>query len=168
MTTVLDALFTLPCVTVAAIAGNAVGGGAELALSCDVRLMRPEARLHFVHTRLGIVPGWGASHRLASLIGRKRALLTLLEGRSLSSQEALDEGLADYVVDGEWPEAVMGFLGTQWAPSLAALRGAKGQILSSRNIGERSSDHMEIFSSLWGGAAHRAALERVLKKPEAP
>jgi enoyl-CoA hydratase/carnithine racemase len=88
----------LPVPTIAAINGFALGGGLELALACTIRIASVEAKLGLPEVRLGILPGAGGTQRLPRLIGRSRALLLLLSGRTISAQVAHDFGIVDQVV----------------------------------------------------------------------
>ena len=97
----LDALAAVPRLTVAAIAGPAVGGGCELALACDLRVCADSARLGQPEIRVGIIPGGGGTQRLARLIGPARAKDLVLTGRSVDAGEALRIGLVDRVVPRE-------------------------------------------------------------------
>jgi enoyl-CoA hydratase len=83
---------------IAAIHGYALGGGAELALACDVRLMAEGAVLGFPEIALGIFPGAGGTQRLTRLVGPSRALRLMMDGRRLGAAEAHALGLADEVV----------------------------------------------------------------------
>jgi enoyl-CoA hydratase/carnithine racemase len=91
----LDSLERLPALTVAAINGTALGGGVELALACDVRIADEGCELSLPQARLGVIPGWGGTHRLVRTIGRSRALELLVTGRAVPAREALDMGLVD-------------------------------------------------------------------------
>ncbi len=85
-------------VTVAAINGVALGGGLELALTCDLRCAVPSATLGLPETSLGIIPGAGGTQRIARLLGEARALDLVLTGRRLDTTEALSLGLLNRVV----------------------------------------------------------------------
>jgi enoyl-CoA hydratase/carnithine racemase len=98
---VLDAVAALPRATLAAIAGGAFGGGLELALACDFRIVARGARLGQPEILLGIIPGGGGTQRLARLLGPARAKDLVLTGRYLDAEEALRIGLADRVADAE-------------------------------------------------------------------
>jgi 3-hydroxyacyl-CoA dehydrogenase/enoyl-CoA hydratase/3-hydroxybutyryl-CoA epimerase len=90
-------LAALPMPTVAAVSGFCLGGGLELALACDYRLVfdSPQTQLGLPEVRLGLLPAWGGTQRLPRLVGLERALRMILSGNSLSAREALACGLAD-------------------------------------------------------------------------
>jgi len=94
---VLDRLAALPCTTVAAINGFALGGGLELALACDYRVAAddPQVSFSFPEVMLGIHPGFGGTVRAVQLIGALPAMDLILTGRSLRAKQALDAGLLD-------------------------------------------------------------------------
>jgi enoyl-CoA hydratase/carnithine racemase len=83
-----DRLRTMPKATIAMIAGNARGGGSEIALSCDLRYAGFSARLGQPEVPLGIVPGAGGTQRLSRLVGRARALEIILTGADYTAEEA--------------------------------------------------------------------------------
>ena len=89
----------LPLPTVAAVDGPALGGGAELAYACDLRICTARAFFGQPEVRLGIIAGAGATHRLPALIGEARAKELLFTGRRVDATEALRIGLVNRVVD---------------------------------------------------------------------
>jgi enoyl-CoA hydratase len=93
-----QAISALGPVTIAAITGYALGGGLELALACDLRVVADDARLGQPEILLGIIPGGGATQRLPRLVGPARAKDIILTGRQVRADEALRIGLADRVV----------------------------------------------------------------------
>ena len=98
----LQAAFTavarIPKPTVAAVTGYALGGGCELALTCDFRVAGDNAQFGQPEVLLGIIPGGGGTQRLSRLIGPSRAKDIIFTGRFVSAQEALQIGLVDEVV----------------------------------------------------------------------
>lgn len=84
--------------TIAAVNGHAMGGGLELALACDVRIVSEEARVGLPEVKLGLLPGAGGTQRLVEVAGKGRALDLLYSGRPLNAHEALAFGIADRVV----------------------------------------------------------------------
>lgn len=95
MSGALKRLENLPCPTIAAMNGPARGGGAELALACDLRVMAENADLGMMHINIGIAPAWGGGQRLLRMVGYSRALEWLTTGYVLSAEEALAHGLAN-------------------------------------------------------------------------
>lgn len=93
-----DAVARIPKPVVAAVTGYALGGGCELALACDWRVVAEDAQLGQPEIRLGVIPGAGATQRLPRLIGPARAKDLIFTGRSVGAEEALRIGLADRVV----------------------------------------------------------------------
>ncbi len=86
-------------VTIAAVNGYALGGGCELALACDLRVVTKQARLGLPELNLGIIPGAGGTQRLSRIIGKGRALDMILTGKLIDGEEAERIGLATYFVD---------------------------------------------------------------------
>jgi enoyl-CoA hydratase len=85
-------------VSIAAINGHALGGGAELALACDLRVAAEEATIGFPEVAVGLIPGWGGTQRAVRLLGPSRAKLIVLTARRLGARAALELGLVDVVV----------------------------------------------------------------------
>ena len=91
-------LAELPMPTIAAIEGNALGGGLELALCCDLRIASEHARLGLPEVRLAVTPGAGGTQRLPRVVGAARARELILTGRVLTASEAERIGLVHEVV----------------------------------------------------------------------
>ena len=85
----------------AAVRGFCLGGGCELALACHLRIAGSDARIGLPEVKLGIIPGYGGTQRLARIVGRSKALELLLCGRTMTAREALDAGLVSRVVNPE-------------------------------------------------------------------
>jgi enoyl-CoA hydratase len=89
---------TLPIPVIGAINGDCLGGGCEVALAADIRVVSDGSHFGFKQVALGITPAWGGRHRLLRLVGRAKALMLLLSGELLDAHEAERIGLADKVV----------------------------------------------------------------------
>jgi enoyl-CoA hydratase len=84
---------------IAAVGGVAAGGGCELALACHLRVASRTARFQLPETKLGVIPAYGGTQRLARLTGSGRALEMMLTGQSVSAEEALRLGLVNRVAE---------------------------------------------------------------------
>ncbi len=104
-------LAALPQPTVAMIEGACLGGGLELALACDYRVViaNPRTQLGLPEVELGLLPAWGGTQRLPRVVGLERGLQMILGARRLKADEALRWGLADATADtpDEGPPAVL-------------------------------------------------------------
>ena len=92
MSKTLTLLESLSIPTIAAMNGATRGGGAEISLACDFRVMAEDADFGLVQIKLGLTPGWGAGQRLLRLVGYSTAFDLLATGRTLAAQEALQLG----------------------------------------------------------------------------
>lgn len=88
-----------PQLTIAAVNGYCMGGGLDLALSCDVRCASSDATFAHPGARLGIITGWGGTQRLPRLIGTARALEMFTTARRITADEAYEIGLVNLVGD---------------------------------------------------------------------
>ncbi|WP_408899680.1 enoyl-CoA hydratase/isomerase family protein (plasmid) [Nocardioides sp. R1-1] len=98
---IFDRIAKLPMPTVAAIAGHALGGGAELAYACDFRVGTPTTTIGNPEGRLGILAAAGAAWRLRELVGEVLAKEILLLGRILTAQEATEVRLLNEIVEAD-------------------------------------------------------------------
>jgi methylglutaconyl-CoA hydratase len=94
----INSLESLPIPVIAAINGVAFGGGTELALACDIRIVSETAKLGLTETSLGIIPGAGGTQRLPRLVGKGRAKELIFTARRIDAKEALEIGLVEYAV----------------------------------------------------------------------
>lgn len=93
----------LKCITIAAISGPCMGGGCELALACDYRIISddPTSIIGLPEVKLGIIPGFGGTQRLPRLVGLTRALDVILGGKTLKPSQAKKIGLVDEISPAE-------------------------------------------------------------------
>jgi enoyl-CoA hydratase/carnithine racemase len=102
----LSRLENTPKLTMAALNGHAVGGGLEIALACDLRLARAGSyQIGLPEVGLGVLPGTGGTQRLARTVGKARAIEMLVEGATVTPEEAAKIGLVNKVWPAETPEA---------------------------------------------------------------
>jgi enoyl-CoA hydratase/carnithine racemase len=156
-------LAELPLPTIAVIEGDALGGGLELALCCDLRVASAQARLGLPEVRLGVMPGSGGTQRLPRLIGLARAKELVMLGELIDAETALGFGLVNRVV----PRGRAESTARELAQTLAsrgpmAMREAKGLLNTTldgslaRGQAEELKASERVFSSgdmLEGAAA---------------
>jgi len=94
-------LSEIPKPVIAAINGYALGGGLEIAMSCDIRLAKKSAILGLPEVTLGLIPGWGGTQRMVKLIGISRAMQLALTGERIPAEVAEKYGLVNKVFDDE-------------------------------------------------------------------
>ena len=152
----MDRLRASPTLVVAAIEGVALGGGAELVAACDHVIACEGARIGFVHSAMGVSPGWGGGRALVGRVGPRRARVILLGGRVLGAREAHDLGLFDEIC----PVGSARELATAWISELTRASIDARRAASRIASGCSSEEETALFASLWGGPAHTAALAR--------
>ena len=167
-TAALDAVREAPVPVVAYVNGDALGGGAELAVACDLRMLASHARIGFVHARLAITSAWGGGTDLCQLVGSARAMRMMTSAAMIASEEALAWGLVDVVVDGgPEGEGVRRFLAPMLEQPAAVLRGITQQVRAWRrgdSYAQRRAIERESLVATWLGDEHWAAVERFLAR----
>lgn len=156
---VMDAFDTAPFATIAAISGVCMGGGFELALACDLRVADKSARFAFPELRLGLVPGWGGTARLARETSPALLRDLLITGRSLGAQRAYELGLIQSPVARGEAFAIAKRMAVQAAHfSAPALQAAK-RLSKALPAGALQAEK-DAFVALFANPDVRAALLR--------
>lgn len=162
----LDAVRTFPLPVVAVLNGDAIGGGAELAVACDFRLMAEDTAIGYVHGRLAISAAWGGGADLIALVGPSRALRMMARGELVPGATALQWGLADAVAArGELEAALAAFIAPILGQSPRVLRAAKAATIAARRgqpFGERRAAELDAFVATWVHPEHWERLGRVM------
>ena len=151
-----EQLANLPYPTVAAINGACLGGGTELALACDHRLMSdaPKAQIGLPEVRLGIFPAWGGVTRLPRVVGLAPALDLILTGKSLDAKRAKRVGLVDEAV----PAAILDDFARRFARE--RLGGAKPAPYRGRQaVAERALEATPIGRGVIFSRAKKTVME---------
>lgn len=165
----LEAVRNFPVPVVAALNGDALGGGAELAMACDVRLAAAHARIGFIQGRLAITSAWGGSLDLMAALGVSRALAHLCRSDLLTAGEALQTGLVDRVAaeDQSLDDAVAGFVAPMLDRPRHVLAAFKELSLGHRR-GLPRDQLLEIetsrFARAWVHDDHWAAADSILSR----
>lgn len=136
-----------PAPTIAAVRGWALGGGCELAMSCDIRIAGESARFGQPEVGLGIIPGAGATHRLQRLVGVARARELIFTGDLIDAAEAHRIGLVNRVVkDDAVLEAAQALALRIAKNSLGAVRLSKLAVSCAPDLSDRGRDVVETLA----------------------
>lgn len=168
----LSQLESLPFPTIAAIEGPALGGGAELALACDMRIMAEGASLGMMHVKLGITPAWGGGQRLLRLVGYARAMEWLSNGVVHDAGQAASHGLVNHVTDrgGALPHALSlaSHIAEASPQAVAAIKTALRAGLTMA-VDAATQVERKLFPDLWASEPHLQASARfVARKARRP
>jgi enoyl-CoA hydratase len=169
MQSLMTRLELLPIPVIGAINGDCLGGGCEVALAADIRVVGDGSHFGFKQVALGITPAWGGRRRLVQLVGRSKALMLLLSGALLDAREAERIGLADKVVPRGTALAAAMELAHQIAanPPLAvrAIKRAVNYDCAAPD-GEVITFEADLFAKTWISNDHQEALTaRKEKRP---
>lgn len=154
--------------TIAAVNGFALGGGCEVAMSCDVRLAADTAKLGQPEVTIGIPPGWGGTQRLMRIVGVAKARELVYTGRMVGAEEAREIGLVNHVYpqDSLMAEAA-GLAGKIAAQSEIAVQMSKSAINRGRNADLDTGLGIELLA--WRNCfTHADRAERMKKFLEKP
>lgn len=160
----LQAVRDFPAPVIARLGGDALGGGAELALACDLRAMASHARMGFLQAKLAVTTGWGGGYDLVRRVGSSTALRLLGGAMVLSAKDAATLGLAD-AVDDDADAAVETLLAPMLKQSVHVLRGFKS-IARAHDAQLRSAvdaAETEAFVTAWVHPDHWVASAKALK-----
>lgn len=162
----LDAIRAFPLPVIALINGDALGGGAELAVACDMRIVRSQARIGFIQGRLNICSAWGGGPDLFSLVGRSRALRMVTRAELVDAHTALIWGLVDEVCpDDDLEASLEAFVTSILKQAPLVLRAWKLQAQAARGLApyaERRAIEREMIIKTWTHDDHWRAVQRVL------
>lgn len=154
-----QAIADLPFPVIAALPGPAVGGGAELALACDMRVADQRAKICFKQARMGVSTAWGSASRLVALVGPSAAARLLFTAYEMPAVEAKLAGLVDEVVENGMARATA----IAWAVDVA--QGSPAAVSAMKAVlREAQQDHAtralerQRFVDTWSGADHLEAV----------
>jgi enoyl-CoA hydratase/carnithine racemase len=164
---ILFRLAALPVPVIAVLNGYALGGGTEIALACDIRVMEEHAYLSFRQARIGVMTGWGGGARLLRLVGHGRALELLATSREVGAREALAMGLANAAA----PRGGGLAEGLRLAAEIAkgaplAIRAIKRFLAAAAELPLEEALEMEaaLFRPLWVSGDHHEGVRAFIEK----
>jgi 3-hydroxyacyl-CoA dehydrogenase len=141
---------------VAAIHGNALGGGNEVAMACHYRVVSADAKIGQPEVLLGLIPGAAGTQRLPRLVGPELAMRMCTDGKSISAQEAVAAGLADEIASGDLRAEAIRF---------ARARAARGEMRKTRELTAKTVDKTRAHDA---AQTTRKALTKTAKGMRAP
>lgn len=165
----VNAIETFPAPVIAAINGYAFGGGAEIALGCDLRVASERAIIGQTEIDLGIIPGWGGTQRLPRLVGDEAARRLIYFGDRVDASDANEIGLVGEVVAHDELSEKVDELAKELASQPAfALQAAKEAINQSYEGSAESGLAFErrTWTSLFGTADQREGMDAFLNDRE--
>ncbi len=157
----------LPIPVIAAVNGFALGGGCELAMSCDIRIASENARFGQPEVGLGIIPGFSGTYRLAKLVGQAYAKELIYTGGMINAAEALRIGLVNKVVPQEQlMDEVMKIAGKITANAPIAVRYAKKCINGNYDMNAKEAIAFEnqLFSDCFNSEDQKEGMTAFLNK----
>ncbi len=155
-----DAIEDAAVPVLCAIEGFALGGGAELACACDLRVMATDAVLGFRQVRMGVTTAWGTFSRLAADLGAARAADLVLTARDLGASEALALGVVQRTsAPGAALEVALALAVEVSRGAPQAIAGVKALTRGARRVPELRAQERELFVTTWTSEDHAEAVE---------
>lgn len=166
MAEVLSKLAALRIPSIAAIANNAYGGGCEVAMACDLRVMSAGAHLVFNQARMGLMTGWGGGPRLVRAIGPGRALRILLTGAYVSAEEAKTMGLAELAPQGLALAHALDLARQITRHPAGSIEAIKQLVWGAvdRELPDAIALENALFATRWCSEEHRTAVQEFLQR----
>ena len=167
-----NALYTmrgLPIPVIAAINGYALGGGSEIALFCDMRIVDETAQMGMVQMKLGLTPGWGGGQRLLHLVGYSKAMEILLKAEVMRPPELSAIGLVNQVTPaGKALDTALEFAQKIASYPYDAVKGVKTLLTAGMTMPHPQAMQAErnLFPPLWEADYHQQAVDDFLKRQQ--
>ncbi len=165
----VDALRATGLPLVAAIHGDAYGGGCELAAACDVRVCSEGVRFHWTQARFGVTTGWGGTANLLALVPRGTAARWLLTARPVTVDEARAEGFVDVIAPvGQARRAAVAMIEDIARHPKGAVAGALVLLRAGGGVLAGAARRLELaeFGKTWASEAHHEAVAGFTKRQQ--
>ncbi|KAF8358066.1 hypothetical protein PRIPAC_93061, partial [Pristionchus pacificus] len=159
MSETLWEMASLPMPVIAVLERNCLGGAAELAIAADIRVASTNARMSFVHSRMGITPGFGSVRFLKDVVGRSTAIELLASGELMDVERLWELRLVSSVYEGE--EQLSKYMKKFTRNGSHVIRASKMVVRDSvdrKGWEDRRKGERRVFLQLWGSKDHRDAL----------
>lgn len=161
----------MPKPTIAAVNGFALGGGTEMAISCDLVVASDKAVFGQPEVSLGIIPGFGSTIRLSKFIGLPRAKELIFSGRRINAAEALALGLVNHVYPAAelLPRAIelATSMALQSSSAVAKAKELLNEFSESAGLNLKLDAEAQAFGSLFGSSDQREGMSAFLEKRKA-
>ena len=165
----IEAIWNLNKPTIAMVDGFALGGGCEVACSCDIRIASDRSIFGTPEIKLGLIPGYGGSQRLVHLIGYGRAMEMMMTGNNVSAEDAYRMGIVNHLCTPEDLESkTMEIAQTIASKSMHTLRVAKQTIRASLDNGITDGVEIEAvaFANLFDTEDKEIGVQAFLSRSE--